>query len=94
MLVLSATTLVFTINLLSMLGFLAFMFGRLWLIALIAKESTIAAAVCFIVPFLELKFAKDHWEEAKFPATIVIAGAACLIISGLLCFIPESTSSG
>ena len=51
------------------LSMLAIAVAQIWLILIINRESSFAAILCLVVPFLPFFFIKDHWKEAK-PAVI------------------------
>ena len=53
-----------------MLGVLAFLCAKIWILVLIFQGSPGAALLCMIIPFLWISFVKDHWEVAKYPAML------------------------
>ncbi len=53
-----------------MLGVIAFLCAKIWILVLIYQGSPGAALLCMIIPFLWISFVKDHWEVAKFPTIL------------------------
>lgn len=62
------------VMLLIVLGSLALLGGWIWLLVLAFSESVLWGVLVLLVPFAGLVFLVMHWDEAKMPGMLIIAG--------------------
>lgn len=62
------------------LGGIAAVVGGLWVIVMAFQESVLWGLVCLLIGPAMIVFAIMHWEEAKTPFLISVAGSVVLVL--------------
>ncbi|MBL8816462.1 MAG: hypothetical protein JNL58_10565 [Planctomyces sp.] len=71
-------------GILMMIGGIAMLVGGIWMIVLAFQESVLWGLGCLFVPFVSLIFLVMHWQEARKPFFIQLAGLVPYIIGMVL----------
>jgi hypothetical protein len=58
----------------------AALIGAVWFIVTVFREDVVWGIICLIVPIAGLAFVVKHWDEAKRPFLIKIAGLAMIFL--------------
>ena len=71
-------------NLIMLLGLFIFVGGGLLFLVAAFQESVLWGVACLFLPILSLFFLIVHWQNARKPFFIQLAGFAALLAGGLL----------
>jgi hypothetical protein len=77
-------------QLLVLVGAAIVLIGALWLLVVIFQTSVVWGVISLLLPFVGLIFVLMHWEVARKPFLIQLAGAA-LCLAGLS-MLPDSSA--
>ena len=69
-------------------GGIIFLIGGLWFLLVTFQESILWGLGCLFVPLVSLFFLVIHWEDAKKPFLVQLAGCVPMFLGGFL--MPEA----
>ncbi len=77
---------------LTLLGLVAALAGGIWIIVLTFRTSILWGLASLLIPVVALIFSIMHWEDAKRPFLIYVAGIVLMIVGAVLSGPPPAPS--
>ena len=66
------------------IGLLIFVIGGFWFLFVAFTEGIIWGLACIFLPFVSLIFMFMHWDRAKQPFLLQLAGSVSMVIGALI----------
>ena len=66
------------------IGLLIFVIGGFWFLFVVFIEGVMWGLACIFLPFVSLIFLFMHWDRAKQPFLLQLAGSVSMVIGALI----------